>query len=87
MKRGLRARMVVHPGGQRPAAPEYKKPELMATAPNQVSYLGYQRLLGPKRVEHLPLRHHASTAGRGLDGGGPGAELGPGRPERSSRAA
>ena len=54
--------------------PEYKKPELMATAPNQVWSI--TRLLGPKKwsvIGHLqPLR-------RGLDGGGPG-ELGPGRP-------
>ena len=59
--------------------PEYKKPELMATAPNQVWSWDITRLLGPKKL--LPLRHHGhlQPLRRGLDGGGPG-ELGPGRP-------
>ena len=39
--------------------PEYKKPELMATAPNQVWSWDITRLLGPKKWELLlPLRHH-----------------------------
>ena len=61
--------------------PEYKKPELMATAPNQVWSWDITRLLGPKKGSRLPLRHHGhlQPLRRGLDGGGPG-ELGPGRP-------
>ena len=62
--------------------PEYKKPELMATTPNQVWSLGYHPAAGAEDVELLlPLRHHGylQPLRRGLDGGGPG-ELGPGRP-------
>ena len=62
--------------------PEYKKPELMATAPNQVWVLGYHAAARAEEVELLlPLRHHGhlQPLRRGLDGGGPG-ELGPGRP-------
>ena len=61
--------------------PEYKKPELMATAPNQC-VLGYHAAARAEEVELLlPLRHHGhlQPLRRGLDGGGPG-ELGPGRP-------
>ena len=59
--------------------PEYKKPELMATAPNLWSWDITARA---EEVELLlPLRHHGhlQPLRRGLDGGGPG-ELGPGRP-------
>ena len=62
--------------------PEYKKPELMATAPNQVWSWDITRLLGPKKWSYYYLlRHHGhlQPLRRGLDGGGPG-ELGPGRP-------
>ena len=62
--------------------PEYQKPELMATGPNQVWSWDITRLLGPKKWSYFylyvimdiytPLR-------RGLDGGGPG-ELCSGRP-------
>ena len=53
--------------------PEYKKPELMATAPNQVWSWDITRLLGPEEVELLlPLRDpgHLQPLRRGLDGGG-----------------
>ena len=70
--------------------PEYKKPELMATAPNQVWSWDITRFAArAEEVELLlPLRHHGhlQPLRRGLDGGGPG-ELGPGRPVESSRAA
>ena len=39
--------------------PEYQKPELMATGPNQVLVLGYHPAAGAEEVELLlPLRHH-----------------------------
>ena len=62
--------------------PEYKKPELMATAPEPGVVLGYHAAARAEEVELLlPLRHHGhlQPLRRGLDGGGPG-ELGPGRP-------
>ena len=62
--------------------PEYKKPELMATAPNQVWSWDNHAAARAEEVELLlPLRHHGhlQPLRRGLDGGGPG-ELGPGRP-------
>ena len=55
--------------------PEYKKPELMATAPNQVWSWDITRLLGPKKWSYYYLlRHHGhlQPLRRGLDGGGPG---------------
>ena len=62
--------------------PEYKKPELMATAAEPGVVLGYHAAARAEEVELLlPLRHHGhlQPLRRGLDGGGPG-ELGPGRP-------
>ena len=58
--------------------PEYKKPELMATAPNQVWSWD---ILGPKKWSYyyLYVIMTSTPLRRGLDGGGPG-ELGPGRP-------
>ena len=60
--------------------PEYKKPELMATAPNQV-WSFHAAARAEEVALLLPLRHHGhlQPLRRGLDGGGPG-ELGPGRP-------
>ena len=60
--------------------PEYKKPELMATAPNQV-WSSSRGCWGRRSGAILPVRDsgHLQPLRRGLDGGGPG-ELGPGRP-------
>ena len=57
--------------------PEYKKPELMATAPNQVWSWDITRLLGPKKWSYYYL-YGLQPLRRGLDGGGSG-ELGLGR--------
>ena len=54
--------------------PEYKKPELMATAPKPGVVLGYHAAARAEEVELLlPLRHHGhlQPLRRGLDGGGP----------------
>ena len=61
--------------------PEYKKPELMATAPNQVWSWDITRLLGPKKWSYFYLYVILDiySRRRGLDGGGSG-KLGPGRP-------
>ena len=61
--------------------PEYKKPELMATAPNQVWSWDITRLLGPKKWSYyyLYVIDDLQPLRRGLDWWLPG-ELGPGRP-------
>ena len=61
--------------------PEYKKPELMATAPNQVWSWDITRLLGRRSgaITTSTSSWTSTAATSWLDGGGPG-ELGPGRP-------
>ena len=62
--------------------PEYQKPELMATDPNQVWSWDITRLLGPKKWSYYYLYVILDIYSRyvvGMDGGGSG-ELCPGRP-------
>ena len=77
---GLRGAGSGTPGAAHPS--RYKKPELMATAPNQVWSWDITRLLGPKKWSYYYLYVIMDIYSRyvvRLDGGGPG-ELGPGRP-------
>ena len=67
---------------ERRTHPEYKKPELMATAPNQVWSWDITRLLGPKKWSYYYLYVIMDIYSRYVVRwmvSGPG-ELGPGRP-------
>ena len=62
MYRALASEVPVQVPPAQSTHPEYKKPELMATAPNQVVALGYHAAARAEEVELLlPLRHHETS--------------------------